>query len=96
MDQQPAKRSLLILKGITVRWHNNNQVKLCEMISNEHKNGINTCKVNILGSQDVITLPQSSVEPVCALDPSAIPEDINDVDVDVLQDKLSQEDLKDI
>ena len=73
VDQQPTKRSLPIPKGITVRWHTNNEVKLCEMISNGHKNGISTCKVKILGTQDVLTLPQSSVEPVCAPDPSNIP-----------------------
>ena len=57
---------------------------------------MNTCKVKILGSQDVITLPLSSVEPVCAPDPSAMPEDISDIDVEVLPDTLSQENLKDI
>ena len=88
MDQQPTKRSLLIPKGITVRWHNDNKVKLCEMISNEYKNGMNTCKVKILGTQDIVTLPQSSVEPVCAPDPSAIPENIDDIDVDALHDTL--------
>ena len=66
------------------------------MISNEHKNGISTCKVKILGIQDVITLPKSSVEPVCAPDPSNIPGDVSNIDVDLLQTKLSQEDLKDI
>ena len=55
---------------------------------------MNTCKVKILGTQDVITLPLSSVEPVCAPDPSAIPEDISDIDVDVLQDVLSQKTSK--
>ena len=47
VDQQPTKKSLLIPKGIPVRWHNDNKVKLCEMISNESKNGTNTCKVKI-------------------------------------------------
>ena len=42
----------------------------------------------------MITLPLSSVEPVCAPDPFAIPEDISDIDVDVLRDVVSQEDLK--
>lgn len=94
--QQPTKKSLFIPKGITVRWHNDNKGKICEMITNECKNEMNTCKVKILGTQDVITLPQSSVEPVCAPDPSAIPEDISDIDVDVIQDIWSQEDLKDV
>ena len=94
VDQQPTKKSLHIPKGITVRWHSDNRVKLCEMISNESKNRMNTCKVKILGTQDVITLPLSSVEPVCAPDPSVMPEDISDFEVDVLQDIVSQEDLK--
>ena len=50
VDQQPTKKSSLIPKGITIRWHSNNEIKLCQIISSEHKNGIDTCKVKILGS----------------------------------------------
>ena len=57
---------------------------------------MNTCKVKILGTQDAVTLPQTLVESICSPDPYAIPEDISDIDVDVLQDTLSQEDLKNI
>ena len=96
VDQQPTKKSSLIPKGITIRWHSNNERKLCQIISSEHKNGINTCKVKVLGSQDVVTLSQSSVEPVCAPDPSAIPKDIEDIDIELLQKKLSEDDIKKI
>ena len=50
VDQQPTKKSSLIPKGITVRWYNNNEMKLYQIISSDHKNGIDTCKVKILGS----------------------------------------------
>ena len=50
VDQQPTKKSSFIPKGITVRWYNNNEMKLCQIISSEYKNGIDTCKVKILGS----------------------------------------------
>ena len=84
VDQQPTKRSLFIPKGITVCWHDNTQVKLCEMISNDIKNNIDICKVKVLGPNDILTLPQSSVEPVCAPDPSSIPKDISDLDTEIL------------
>ena len=42
----------------------------------------------------MITLPQSSVELVCAPDPSSIPESISDIDNEELQDSLSHEDMK--
>ena len=96
VDQQPTKISLFIPKGITVCWHNSNQVKLCEMISNENKNGIDTQKMKFLGSNDIITLPQSSVELVCTPDPSTIPEDITDIDDEALHDKLPHDGLKSI
>ena len=44
----------------------------------------------------MITLPQISVEPVCAPDPSSIPESISDIDTEALQDLLSNEDMKKI
>ena len=37
VDQQPTTRSYSIPKGVTVRWHNDNTVKLCEMISCQEK-----------------------------------------------------------
>ena len=74
----------LFQKGITVGWHTNNLVRLCNIISNEYKNGIYTCKLKILGSHDIATLPQGSVEPVYAQDPSVIPKDINDIEVEVI------------
>ena len=89
VDQQPTTRSYSIPKGVTVRWHNNNKVKLCEIISCHEKNNKRTCKVKVLRSNDMITLPQSSVEPVCAPDPSSIPEIISDIDTEALQDSLS-------
>ena len=85
VNQQPTKKSSLIPKETTVRWHNNNEMKLCEIVSSKHENGINIYKVKILGSQNVVTLPQSSVEPVYAPDPSAIPVDIEDIDAELLQ-----------
>ena len=39
-------------------------------------------------------LAQSSVGPVCAPDPSTIPEDISDIDTEALQDKMSHTDHK--
>ena len=66
------------------------------MISCQEKNNERTCKVKVLGSNDMITLPQISVEPVCAPDPSSIPESISDIDTEALQDLLSNEDMKKI
>ena len=96
MDQQPTTKSYSIPKGVTVRWHNDNKVKLCEILSCQEKNNTRTCKVKVLGSNNTITLPQSSVELVCAPDPSSIPESISDIDNKALQDSLSHEDMKKI
>lgn len=96
VNQQPTKISLMIPKGITVRWHANDQVKLCEMTSSENKNGIYLCKVKVQGSNDIVIVAQSSVEPVCTSNPSVISEDVNDIDAEMLQDKLPHGDLKTI
>lgn len=66
------------------------------MRSNEYKNGIDTCKMEVLGSKGVVILPKSAVGPVCAPDPSEILQDINAIDANVLQEKLSQDNLKNI
>ena len=96
VDQQPTKRSSYLPKGITFCWHDNNKVKLCEMISNEIYNNVNVCKVKTLRSNDIINLPRSLVEPVCAPDPSSVPESFSDIDTDKLQETLSKEDLNKI
>ena len=44
----------------------------------------------------MITLPQSSVELVCAPDPSSNPEIISDIDTEALQDSLSHKEMKNI
>ena len=66
------------------------------MISCQERKNNRTCKVKVLGSNDMITFLQSSVEPVCTPDPSLIPERISDIDNEVLQDSLSHEDMKKI
>ena len=93
-DQQRTTRSYSIPKGVRVRWHNDNRVKLCEMIICQEKNNTRTRKIKVLGSNDTITLPQSSVELVCAPDPSSISESISDINNEELQDSLSHEDMQ--
>ena len=71
-------------------------MKLCEIISTEEKNGVNTCNVKMLGSSAIVILPQSSVGLVCVSEPSTTPEDVSEIDIDSLQNNLSYEDLKKI
>ena len=94
LDQLPKRKSHFIPKGVTVRWYDNNQVKLCKVILNDVQNNIKTCKLKVLWSNDVITLPQSSVEPVYVPDPFSIPENISDMDTYILQEILSHDNLK--
>ena len=44
VDQQPTKKSYFIPKGVIVRLYDNNQVKLCEVISNDLQNNIKHVK----------------------------------------------------
>ena len=69
---------------------------MCEIIYNDIQNNVNIFKIKVLGPNNIITLPQSLVVPVCAPDPSSILEDISDIDAEILQEKLSHKDIEKI
>ena len=88
--QQTAKGPLLFPSGFPVKWSSNHGVKICTVIEDDNQ----TCRVKVLGTRNILTLPKSSLVPVSSPEPAVIPETLEDIDMAKIQTCVTRENLE--
>ena len=87
--QQPASSPLLFPSGIPVKWCGDKGTRICTVLDDNN----DKCKVRVLGTDNILTLPKSSLTPLSSPDPAVIPTTPGDIDMEELNRCVTHEDL---